>query len=289
MTEDQIKEHLQEIWSKWRKRTHECQGCPHWGNGGAKAPHYGVGEITKRTPTVAFVGYEGGPGGNSALEHITNRENPELSEEQVAEIKEYIHKSYPDYFEDHRATDLMETGMCNGDLTDNGTPHSPYMRVCYDAFRNGSDNDYGLYFTNIKKCGESYAFDSKESKSKEATSHCIKYLSPELEYLSPDIIVPFGNKAAGAVFSNYEFKNGRPSSFNIEHPFKAGGIVSESLRLHETKNGIGVIPSIHFSQRKFNYWFKKGILEREDLLNVTSQSDYWEELVTVSDRFLLNQ
>jgi|GEM_PF-6564189 len=280
-----LDEHLQDIWSNWRERTNECLDCPHWGNGGAKAPHYGVGEITEGSPTVAFVGHEGGPGGNSALEHIANRPTPDLSERQVEEIKEYISETYPEDFEERRAMDLMETGMCNGDLTDKGTPHSPYMRECYDAFRNG-DNQYGLYFTNIKKCGESYAFGEKESKSKEATSRCMGYLAPEFEHLAPDIIVPFGNRAAGAVFSNYEFKNGYPSGFDVEHPYNAGGIVSESLKLYETENGIGVIPSIHFSQNRFNSWFKEVKRGRDDLRDNMSRSDYWEELVTISNRFL---
>ncbi|WP_436903520.1 uracil-DNA glycosylase family protein [Halovenus halobia] len=286
MSGDSIDEHLQEIWSNWRDRNNQCQGCPHWGNGGGKAPHYGVGQITDETPTVAFVGHEGGRSGNPALEHIANRETLDLSEGQVKEIKEYIRESYPEHFENYRATDLMETGMCNGDLTDDGTPHSPYMRACYDAFRNGDNNEYGLYFTNIKKCGESYTFDETESKSKKAASRCIKYLTPELKRLAPEIIVPFGNKAAGAVFSKYEFKDGCPTNFDVEHAYDAGGIVSESLKLYETKNGIGIIPSIHFSEFYFDSWFPKVIKGRDDLQRIKSKSDYWEELVTISDKFL---
>ena len=270
---DSLNNHLQEIWSSWRERTNHCRGCPHWGNGGAKAPYYGVGQIADGTPTVAFVGHEGGTSGNPTLKHIANRETLDLSEKQVEEIKEYIRESYPQKFQDHRATDLMETGMCNGDHTDDGTPHSPFMKACYDAFRNKSDNQYGIYFTNIKKCGESYAFDETESKSRKAASHCIGYLNPELERLAPDIIVPFGNKAAGAVFSNYEFKGGRPANFDVEHPYDASGIVSESLKLYETENGTGVIPSIHFSEARFNYWFPKVVEGHDDLHDDMSKYD----------------
>lgn len=284
-----LEEHLQDIWLNWRERTNRCLDCPHWGNGGAKAPHYGVGQITDATPTVAFVGHEGGSSGNPALEHIANRETLNLSESQVEEIKEHIRESYPEDFGERRATDLTETGMCNGDLTDDGTPHSPFMKACYDAFRNRDNTHYGLYFTNMKKCGESYAFDETESESKKAASQCLGYLGPELEQLAPDIIVPFGNNAAGAVFNNYEFKGGCPTGFDVEHPYDASGIVSESLKLYETTNGIGVIPSIHFSERRFNYWFPRVLEGRDDLRNNMSKSDYWEKLVTISDRFLHHQ
>lgn len=283
---DSLDKHLQKIWSNWRERANPCLDCPHWGNGGAKAPHYGVGEITDETPTVAFVGHEGGPGGNAALEKIVNRDKPELSETQIKEIKEFIRKSYPELFEVYRATDLMKTGMCNGNYTDSGSPHSPYMRACYDAFRDNTKDPYSLYFTNIKKCGESYAFDETESKSRKATSQCMSYLNSELEYLAPDIIVPFGNKAAGAVFSIYEFKNNCPPGFDVEHPYDAGGIVSESLKLYETENGTGIIPSIHFSEFRFNSWFPKVLEKREDLCDNMSKSDYWGELAMISDGFL---
>lgn len=283
-----VDEHLQDIWSNWRERSGPCQGCPHWGNGGAKAPHYGVGEITEEIPTVAFVGHEGGPSSNPALESIANRETPDLSEKQVEKIKEYITNSYPENFEEQRATDLMETGMCNGDLTDDGTPHSPYMKECYDAFRNTSENEYGIYFTNIKKCGESYAFDEAASGSKNAAEQCIGYLDPELEQVAPDIIIPFGNNAAGAVFSNYEFKQSRPSGFVVEHPYDASGIRSESLKLYETEGGIGVVPSIHFTQGYFNQNFTPMCRERDDLSEEMSRADYWEEMVKVANRFLDN-
>lgn len=283
---DQTSDHLQKIWSNWRERTGPCTNCPHWGNGGGKAPHYGVGEVSGDDPTIAFVGHEGGTGGKTELTDIVNRDMPRLSEEQLERVRNFIQESYPLEFEDYRATDMMQSGMCNGNLTESGNPNSPYLRECYDAFRDSNARSHSLYFTNIKKCGESYSFDEKESGSKEATSHCIEYLSPELEYLDPDIIVPFGNRAAGAVFTNYEFKQGRPSGFDKEHPYKAGGIRSESLKLHETQGGIGVIPSIHFSDGYFQQNFPQMLAEREEFPENMSRSDYWQKMVSVADEFI---
>jgi len=283
-----MSDHLQEIWSNWRERDGPCKGCPHWGNGGGKAPFYGIGEITNGDPVVAFVGHEGGTGGGTELADIVSRDVPNLSEDQIDRIRKFIQESYPLQFGDYRARDLMESGICNGDLTDDGNPNSPHMRTCYDTFRQSGSRSYNLFFTNIKKCGESYGFDEEESGSREATSRCLQYLSPELEFLDPDIVIPFGNRAAGAVFSNYEFEQNYPSSFDKKHPYDAGGIRSESLKLYETGDGVGIIPSLHFSYKRFNQNFSQMQSERDDLPEGMLKPDYWKKMVMVADEFLDN-
>ena len=117
------------------------------------------------------------------------------------------------------------------------------------------DKKRGIYYTNIKKCGD---IDSEraEWKNKKAKFHCEQYLRKELQAVSPEIIVTFGNKATESLFETFE----TDVSFN--------NLKEVVLKAHNI-NKYKVIPSYHWSNLQWN---------ANNLENIDNKREYWTVL-----------
>lgn len=134
MCENQLGAHLQTIWSNWRSRKNECENYVHWGNGGGSKPFYGVGQLSGDFPTVAFVARDPGPGGKPDIPELDKKEELGLTSREISLIEGHIMDEYSGSFSENREANIMQTGMCNGEYTEKGRPHSPQMKNCVESF-----------------------------------------------------------------------------------------------------------------------------------------------------------
>lgn len=286
MASKQLSKQLEDVFSNWKKGESYCEGCPHRGNGGGSKPFYGVGSLSGEFPTVAFVARDPGPGGEPDIEEIADREELKLSEDHRKRLREHIKEKYSSNYTEYRDEDLMETGMCNGDYTETGRPHSIQMRKCVLEFNKSSQFNFNLYYTNLKKCHE---FDGNETGTNHAITHCRSYLEHELRELSPDIIIPFGNEATNEVYNLYLSEDDR-KSYDIHpgivdcHPSDASNITYEALKIRKVDNETAVIPSIHFSNFGLN--LKSNLRPKDHIPDDLSSQEYWSLLVEMSAEFL---
>ena len=287
MSEKRLAEHLQMVWSNWHSRTNHCKNCPHWGTGGGTNPFYGVGDLSGDFPTIAFVARDPGPGGEADIPELADRENLGLTSDEIERLEAHIESEYSQSFEDHRHTDIMETGMCNGEYTRTGSPHSPQMKKCAEAFIYDERFEFNIYYTNLKKCRE---FDGDETGTGDAISHCQHYLEGELTELDPDVIVTLGNEATSSIYDlllpeKIKDSLGIHPDVLTDNPSEAKNVSYEALRLRKAPNDTAIIPSIHFSNfgRNLNRWVKP---RNDHIPDDMTTDEYWNRLVDLSVEFL---
>mgnify|MGYP006287916403 CR=1 FL=1 len=235
-SENQLTEHLEGIWDNWRDHTGNCRGCSHWGTGGGNAPFYGVGNLEAE---VVLIAKEPGAASDPA--------NPQWTEDLDThhdEIYNYIQSEYDSHLD--RQSDIRKTGMYE--------EYSDFVPTFIDPLL---DNNIGIYYTNLKKCREKSS--SGEEELQKAINCCGSYLKTELEILSPNVIVTFGNEATKWIYDYYPelYDEYDISMTKDEMPASAGGIMSENQMVREINDTV-IIPSTHFSARNIpNFGSKK--------------------------------
>jgi len=227
MSENQIPPFFDEVWDNWCSGKGPCFECPNRDSQCRFYPKFGEGVLNGEFAFVAETPNEAGRKNQNSSESRRERNGEFKSEIRNNPVPTWIKKGnrFSDSFFEDISADFS------------------------------GDKENGIYYTNIKKCGDIKS-ERSEWKNKKAKLHCEQYLRKELQAVSPEIIVTFGEKATESFFETFE------------SDVKFNNLKDIVLKVHHI-NSYKVIPSFHWSYLHLNV---------RSLDNIDNKQDYWTAL-----------
>jgi uracil-DNA glycosylase len=151
------------------------------------SPYFGDGILDGSIAIIAET-----PGQGDHDRHTQNAKNPDLTTPDSFATKRSQRNS-----DDTNSSNPV--GGISFDLVSDRRIPREFFETVGGTFRKDLTDRNQIYYTNVKKCKD-ITTDDEDWKNDKGYIHCRSYITPELNLVNPDVVLPLGDHAANLTF-----------------------------------------------------------------------------------------